>query len=249
MMEHLIVRLIGWRATLLHGDPCVYDRWRWLKRHLRGGALRTLDAGCGSGAFAMYAAMIGNEAVGVTLGAREVDVARVRARMLGLSRASFVQADLRELDRLGSSLGTFDQIMCLETMEHIRADAKLVRDLAALLRPGGRLLVTTPYKHYRRLIGDRLSDTEDGGHVRWGYTHDEMRQLFVQCGLEPVALETTSGVISQQLTNLQRVCSRVHVRVAWAATLPLRVLQPLDAFLSRWLEYPPLSIAVVGVKR
>ncbi|MGH7934815.1 MAG: hypothetical protein ACREQN_16860, partial [Candidatus Binataceae bacterium] len=66
MNENALVRLLGWRATVLHGDPMTLDRWRWLKRHLRAGRLRTLDAGCGSGAFTMYAAKIGNEAVGIT---------------------------------------------------------------------------------------------------------------------------------------------------------------------------------------
>jgi hypothetical protein len=50
-MKDTLVKLIGWKALMLQGDPTVVDRWRWLKQHVRPGPLRTLDAGCGTGAF------------------------------------------------------------------------------------------------------------------------------------------------------------------------------------------------------
>lgn len=60
----------------------------------------------------------------------------------------------------------------------VKNDQKLVRDLATLLKPGGILILTTPYKHHKAYYGEALSSTEDGGHVRWGYTHDELRRDF-----------------------------------------------------------------------
>jgi ribosomal protein L11 methylase PrmA len=66
VMRNIFIRLMGWRAAIFHGDPTVYDRWKWLRRYLSHGALRTLDVGCGSGAFTMYAAKIGNESVGLS---------------------------------------------------------------------------------------------------------------------------------------------------------------------------------------
>src|SRR5215472_12525885 len=49
-------------------------------------------------------------------------------------------------------LGRFDQIMCLECIEHIPNDRKLVSDLASLLAPTGVLIISTPYKYHKATI-------------------------------------------------------------------------------------------------
>jgi 2-polyprenyl-3-methyl-5-hydroxy-6-metoxy-1,4-benzoquinol methylase len=247
-LDHLLVRAIGWPATVLHGDPCVFDRWRWVMQHLASGPVRTLDAGCGSGAFTMYAARLGNEAIGLSFDARNNRVARERAAMLGLSRVRFIDADLRELNDLSAGWKPFHQILCLETIEHIREDENLIANLAALLRPGGRLFLTTPFVHARPLLGDRLSAIEDGGHVRAGYDHSELRRLLESSGLGVIEENFLSGLVSQQLTNLMRLCNRVHPRVGWTVTFPLRVLQILDRSLTDLVRYPYLNVAVIAEK-
>lgn len=41
--------------------------------------------------------------------------------------------------------GPFDFITCISTLEHIRDHARAVKNMLALLRPGGRLILTFPY--------------------------------------------------------------------------------------------------------
>ena len=41
--------------------------------------------------------------------------------------------------------GPFDFITCVSTLEHIRDHERAVRNMLALLRPGGRLIITCPY--------------------------------------------------------------------------------------------------------
>jgi SAM-dependent methyltransferase len=243
------LRIIGWPATVLFGDPLMYDRWRWLRHHLRGGTLRTLDAGCGSGAFTMYAARLGNEALGISFHERENRIARERAALLGIRRTTFIDRDLRELDRYAEELGRFDQLICMETIEHVRDDERLIRNLSALLRPGGRLLLTTPQAAHRPMWGeDPPSSVEDGGHLRWGYDPAELKRMFEACGLEVESVELVSGVVSQSLVSLARMASRLHDRLGWIVTLPLRIVQPLDRPLSVLLHFPPHSVALVGVR-
>lgn len=240
-MTHLSVRVLGYLGTLLHGDPAVLDRWFFLRRHLRPGPLETLDAGCGSGAMAMYAAKIGNQALGVSLSERDNRVAEERAMILKLPVNGFVTADLRTYV---TQLGKMDQIICFETIEHILDDRKLLRDFASILNPGGRLILTAPYKHYKRLPGDKLSHTEDGGHVRWGYTHKEMRLLLEEAGFKVKAEEYVSGYYTQLLIRLQRnlVLMNVPDKLAWLIVFPLRFLQVLNPLA----VYPSLSIGVVA---
>lgn len=251
-MNNILIRLIGWKATVLHGDPTVFDRWRWLKRYLSGGSLRTLDVGCGSGVFTMYAAKIGNEAVGISLDERNTQVAGVRARILCIPNVQFIQADLRDLGKFADRLGKFDQIICFETIEHIRNDKKLIAGLSNLLKPGGRLLLTTPFKNHKPLLGEKLSECENGDHIRhirWGYTHDEIGELFDENGLDTLTKEYISGFVSQQLTNLMRVLSKTNAMIAWVIIFLLRILQIFDSLLTRLIGYPYLSIGVVGMKR
>lgn len=243
-----LLGVLGWKATILHGDPTVVDRWRWLSDNLTAGDVRTLDAGCGSGAFTMYARMCGNNALGIAYNGRDIDKAERRAADLGLDRVEFIQGDLREMDEEPGELGLFDQILLFECIEHIIDDRKLVRALAGHLKPGGKLLLTAPYSGHHPLWGETWSEVEDGGHVRYGYTHDEMRAILEAAGFEIVREDYLAGLVSQKLASLQFALCRIHPLFAWAVTFPLRIFLPLDGPLTRLTNYPGLSIATVARK-
>lgn len=246
-MENALIKMMGWRGTVFRGDPLVYDRWKWLRQKLAPGPLRTLDAGCGSGCFSFFAASTGNEVVGVDFPGPKIRKAAIRGRVLELSKLSFRAWDLRQLG--AADLGLFDQILSFEVIEHIQNDAALIRDMAALLKPGGRLILTTPYKHYHRLWGDKLSVSEDGGHVRWGYTHEEMAEMLAANQLEVTDKEYVGGVVSQQLTNAMRVGAKVSHKLAWGTLFPFRAFQLADGPLTKMAGYPFCSIAVVARKQ
>ncbi len=248
-MKDPLLRLFGWRAMFIQGDPMVYDRLCWLRRHLRPGRMRTLDAGCGNGAFTLYAARIGNEAVGISFDAANNRKAIARAAMLGITGARFVQGDLRQLDTMRAELGSFDQVICLETIEHIMDDHKLARDLGMMLKPGGRLFLSTPNSKCPPMRGDKISAVENGDHVRWGYTHEEMRTILSDAGLTTVAEEYCSGLVSQKIGNLERSIGELTPMLGWAATFPLRVFQLADSASTEALGAPYFSIAVVAEKQ
>src|SRR5713226_5030967 len=75
-MSDPMLRILGWRALLIHGDPCVLDRWLWLRGHLRRGNARTFDAGAGNGGFSIYAARAGNDVVAASFSERELESVR-----------------------------------------------------------------------------------------------------------------------------------------------------------------------------
>lgn len=245
--KHLLVRLFGWRATLLHGDTGLFDRWRWARRHLRAGPVRTLDVGSGSGTLSIYAAHIGNDVTGISYDARLNEVARERARLSGVE-VRLLEIDLRELDGHEEGLGRFDQVLCLEVIEHLLGDRRLVATLARLLEPGGRLLLSTPSARHRRLFGEVVTPVEDGRHVRFGYEPEQLVELVEAAGLRVERLDEVGGFVSQQITNAMRAVARVNYQLGWALTLPLRPLQALDGPLTRLLRWPRLSLAVVAVR-
>jgi 2-polyprenyl-3-methyl-5-hydroxy-6-metoxy-1,4-benzoquinol methylase len=241
----LTARTMGWLPGML-ADPVLFLRWRWLHRDgLRG--VRTLDAGCGSGWFAIYMASLGNQVTGISFDETANSAAERRAKMLGATNAQFVLGDLRELDQFGETLGKFDQIVCFETIEHIRDDAKLVRDLTARLNPGGQLMLTTPSDDHPPLIGEEVSATEDGGHVKFGYSLQELRELFMAAGLRVVDEGRLGGWVVQKLFNATyRLVPVVGWRPAVVLTLVLRPLQVLDGPLTRLLGYPELCVRIMA---
>lgn len=252
MATDLLMRVFGWKVTLVYGDLCVADRWDWLHRHLMPGPMRTLDAGCGSGAFALGAAKLGNQAVGLSFEEDNNTKATNRAKLLGLSNVAFVTLDLRQLDNYAGQLGLFDQVISTENIEHIIDDAKLIRDLAKVVKPGGKFYLTAPFEGSLGLWGDRVPITppvEDGGHVRWGYTHDQLRRLLSDNGFTVIQEDFVSGYVSQCLTNLLRRMSVVlPYPLVWLLTLPIRTFRSLDRPITRLLHYPYLSVAVVATR-
>ena len=108
------------------------------KLALRPG-MRLLDVGCGWGSLALHAAeRYGVQVVGITLSAEQATLARKRVAEAGLTE----RIDIRVQDYRAVEDGPFDAISSVGMAEHV-GRAKLpgyATALAALLRPGGRLL-------------------------------------------------------------------------------------------------------------
>lgn len=113
------------RATVRAGR----DRMRqtlldWLPEDLTG--RRILDAGCGTGAFAMEAARRGAAVVAIDLSPTLVELASER-RPEGLAGS----IDFRSGDMLDPALGGFDYVVCMDSLIHYRA-ADIVGALAGV---------------------------------------------------------------------------------------------------------------------
>jgi 2-polyprenyl-3-methyl-5-hydroxy-6-metoxy-1,4-benzoquinol methylase len=253
--KSLLVQVFGWRAALIHGGPTTVDRWIWLTRRLPriDQPLDLIDIGCGTGAFTTGLALRGYRTLGLSWDERDQKMARERAAMSGAKNASFDVLDVRRLDARPDLQDRFDVAICCEVIEHILDDAKLLRDAAGCLKPGGRLLLTTPNAAYRPITPEDAGPfppVETGWHVRKGYTPDDLTRLCQQSGLELQAISYCSGFVSQKTTYVFRTASRaIHPLVGWTLSLPLRLLPPLlDAPVTRALRWPEYSICLEARK-
>lgn len=255
MSPNILVRLFGFRAAFIGGDPTVLDRWLWLRRKLpRTANHETLvDIGCGTGGFAIGAARRGYRALGLTWSATDQAVAAERANLCGIGHARFDVQDVRYLETRGDLRGSFDIAVCCENIEHILDDRKLLKNIGELLKPGGHLLLTAPFYFGNEPSALGLGpypEVENGAHVRRGYSPAMLHELCEQADLRCEDISFCTGIVSQSLTRLMRVMAvSIHWIFAWIVVLPLRVLPPLlDPLLTPLLRKPCLSICMTAYK-
>ena len=121
--------------------------------------LRTLDLGCGPGAFADLFA--GDDYVGVDLNARYIDHARKTRQ------GAFIVSDARRVELPD---GRFDQILIFGLLHHLSDDdvRAVLSEARRLLVPGGRMLVIEDIPAISRLnlIGHLIHRVENGEHIR-----------------------------------------------------------------------------------
>lgn len=254
MDNNFLVRLFGFRASFVHGDAMMLDRWRWLKRRLpatRNGET-LLDVGCGTGAFSLGAASRGYASVGLSWDERNQRVARDRAEICKLHSVEFPIQDLRDLDQRKDLHSSFDFIICFENIEHIMDDRKLMRSMVTCLRPGGRLLLTAPSYFYRAISKEYLgpfSRIEDGWHVRRGYSSGMLEELCDDSGLMIEEISGCSGFFSQKVTVLNHAVVGRLGKLGWPLSLPFRLLPILfDGVIRKVLRYPDFSICLMAYK-
>jgi SAM-dependent methyltransferase len=84
-------------------------------------------------------------------------------------------------DRLPFADGEFDRVAVVDMLEHVPDDRAFVAELARVTRPGGKLVVNTPFRRETRLRRFRhaLGQTDERhGHLRPGYDAEELRALL-----------------------------------------------------------------------
>ena len=109
------------RATVREGrDRMRATLLQWLPDDLHG--LRILDAGCGTGAFAVEAARRGAEVVAIDLSPSLVDVAARRVAQLADAPMLADRIDFRSGDFTDRALGHFDHVVAMDSLIHYGAD-------------------------------------------------------------------------------------------------------------------------------
>src|SRR5262249_25528035 len=198
------------------------------------------------------AALRGYRALGLSWDEPNQLAAKDRAALCKAPSAQFEVLDIRKLDHRTDLADSFDVVICLETIEHISEDFELIRGMASCVKPGGRLLLSTPYLLYKSISdGDMgpFSSVEDGGHVRRGYSRAMLEELCHHAGLKVERISYCGGYFSQKITAVMRRLSTINALLAWALILPLRALPPvLDPIIRLLLGWPHYSICLEAYK-
>jgi 2-polyprenyl-6-hydroxyphenyl methylase/3-demethylubiquinone-9 3-methyltransferase len=182
---------------------------------------RVLDVGCGGGILSEALAAAGADVTGIDLAPRVLEVARLHLHESG------VQVGYREIDvenLAAETPATFDAIACMEMLEHVPDPGSVIAACATLLKPGGRLFLST-LNRTPQAFGVAIVGAEYVANVLPRGTHhfaqfirpSELAATLRAAGLD---LEDVSGLAYNPLTRRAWVTSNPSVNYLACARKP-----------------------------
>jgi 2-polyprenyl-3-methyl-5-hydroxy-6-metoxy-1,4-benzoquinol methylase len=104
-----------------------------------------LDVGCSQGIASILLAREGHRVIGMDREREAIRAARERLDQEEAAVRERVEFRVGEGRAVGFPDGSFDAVLLGEVLEHQLDPGKLLREARRVLRPGGRIVVTTPY--------------------------------------------------------------------------------------------------------
>jgi 2-polyprenyl-6-hydroxyphenyl methylase/3-demethylubiquinone-9 3-methyltransferase len=150
-----------------------------------------VDVGCGNGSFLSLFQDRGWDLYGSDFSASGIEIAR-----RNYPKINFFLGNAESLpEDLASRAGQFDVVLSTEVIEHVYNPRGLLKTCNSLLRPGGRLVLTTPYHGYLKNLMLAITGKMDGhftvlwdhGHIKF-WSHKTIRQALTEACFTNIAI-------------------------------------------------------------
>jgi 2-polyprenyl-3-methyl-5-hydroxy-6-metoxy-1,4-benzoquinol methylase len=200
-----ISRLIGKIIPSFNDPPHIGELIRFL--HFRDEIKKiefhdVLDAGCGWGKYSFFLSKSNPQAkiIGVDISDLNIRKNKIEAQRRNMKNIEFIKKDLLDLDYDNK----FDLIVCVDVLEHIKDDEKLIKILYRALKHGGCIFIRTPRTKEFRFFS-RFRDYLTEGHVRRGYEPEELDSMLEKQGFTLKKIRRTSGVFGALAWELDMI--------------------------------------------
>jgi 2-polyprenyl-6-hydroxyphenyl methylase / 3-demethylubiquinone-9 3-methyltransferase len=107
--------------------------------------LAMVDVGCGGGLVCEPLARLGAAVTGIDLAPASIEAAVRHARAAGLA----IDYRVASAEQLVAEAARFDLVCAMEVVEHVADQERFLHDCAALVRPGGGLVLATLNRTFR----------------------------------------------------------------------------------------------------
>jgi SAM-dependent methyltransferase len=201
------------RRYILHFEGLIEDAVAAFAAAVPKGA-RLLDAGSGEGQYAHWFAHARYTGVDLAVGDAAWNYSKLDA--------------VADLGSLPFADGSFDAAINIVTLEHVREPARVIAEIARVLKPGGSLLLVVPHEW----------EVHQSPHDYFRYTRHGVEHLLSRAGLEARTIEPAGGyfrLMSRRLLNGLQFFSEGARRIAFIPAalflVPSALLFPLlDGF-------------------
>jgi 2-polyprenyl-6-hydroxyphenyl methylase/3-demethylubiquinone-9 3-methyltransferase len=182
---------------------------------------KVLDVGCGGGLLSEALADAGADVVALDLAPELVKVARLH----GLESGAKVDYRLQPVESLAAEMpGQFDAITCMEMLEHVPDPPAIVAACATLLKPGGRLFLSTlnrtPAAFALAIVGAEYVARvlPEGTHQYRDFIKPSELGAWLRAA--DLQLEDVSGLMYEPWRNAARIIRRTDVNYLACAVKP-----------------------------
>lgn len=144
-----------------------------IRKYLKLG--NVLDIGCGTGQVALELLQTGYKVTAIDVSQEMVNLTNLLVKRHGYQNNI---ARVMNINNIADKFGEkqFDNIVCLDVLEHIENDVFILRQIYKVLKPNGHLVLTLPALSW--LYGKRDRDL---GHFR-RYNKKEITVKLLNCG-------------------------------------------------------------------
>ena len=138
-----------------------------------------------------------------------------------------------------------DVVLCLDLIEHVKEDNRLVKETSRVLRKDGKVILTTPMQNgvsFPFLSKERVEAINKGwGHVRKGYSLESIKKLF-----------ENNSLLIERKSSYFNLLTRLAYRFSVISKIPFKgesLLYRMVIKLEPYIRLGAQEHIIIGVKR
>lgn len=156
--------------------------------------LNILDAGCGNGYIAGKLAELGHHVIGIDAAPDGIAIAQATHKNIRFEICSVY-------DDLTGIVNNVDLVISSEVIEHLYDPKTFLMNMHAVIRPGGHIILTTPYHGYIKNLLISLFNMWDkhhtvdweGGHIKF-FSEKSLSNQLRMCGFDKIVFRNAGRI-------------------------------------------------------